>query len=218
MPRNDSFNQPSSGPPIDQVITMRQQGFSNNQIVQTLRQQGFAPTDIFDAMNQADIKGSVEEIPAEFLENPPPEQPMQMQPEDQTGYYPPQPPEASGNYYQPNMPRPEERIEELAEAIIDEKWEELVKSINKMIEWKDKVDVRISKLEQEITDVRAEFDKVHQAIIGKIGDYDKNIVSIGTEIKAMEKVFQKVLPTFTENVNELNRITKGMRQKGPPEP
>ncbi|MBI2548279.1 hypothetical protein HYW21_02930 [Candidatus Woesearchaeota archaeon] len=217
MPSNDRFAQPGpSGPPIDQVINMRQQGFSNNQIVQTLRQQGFAPTEIFDAMNQADIKGSVEEIPAEFLENPPPEQPMQMQPEDQAGgYYPPQPQETGGNYYAQHGS--EERIEELAEAIIDEKWEELVKSINKMIEWKDKVDIRISKLEQEITDVRAEFDKVHQAIIGKIGDYDKNIVSIGTEIKAMEKVFQKVLPTFTENVNELNRITKNLRQKGPPE-
>jgi len=56
------------------------------------------------------------------------------------------------------------------------------------------------------------FDKLHQAIIGKIAEYDKNILNVGTEIKAMEKVFQKVLPTFTENVNELSRVTRGLRK------
>ena len=31
--------------------------------------------------------------------------------------------------------------------------------------------------------------------------------------KAMEKVFQKILPTFTENVQELSRLTKTMRHE-----
>ncbi len=46
------------------------------------------------------------------------------------------------------------------------------------------------------------------------GEYDQNILNVGTEIKVMEKVFQKVLPTLTENVNELSRITKGMKKPG----
>ena len=98
-------------------------------------------------------------------------------------------------------------IEEIAEAIIDEKWQELVKNLNKLTEWKDKTDDTISKLKQELEDVRTSFDKLHKAIIGKIGEYDQNILNVGTEIKAMERVFQKILPTFTENVNELSRIT-----------
>ena len=99
-------------------------------------------------------------------------------------------------------------IEEIAEAIIDEKWEEMMKNINKITEWKDNVDSRLNKLDQELKDVNDSFDKLHKAIIGKIGEYDQNILNVGTEIKAMEKVFQKILPTFTENVNELARITK----------
>ena len=99
-------------------------------------------------------------------------------------------------------------IEEIAEAIIDEKWEEMMKNINKITEWKDNVDSRLNKLDQELKDVKDSFDKLHKAIIGKIGEYDQNILNVGTEIKAMEKVFQKILPTFTENVNELARITK----------
>ena len=41
----------------------------------------------------------------------------------------------------------------------------------------------------------------------------KNILEVGTEIKAMEKVFQKVLPTFTSTVNELSRITGNLKKK-----
>jgi CRISPR/Cas system-associated endonuclease Cas1 len=99
-------------------------------------------------------------------------------------------------------------IEEIAEAIIDEKWEDLLKNINQITDWKEKTESNISKLEQELKDLKDSFDKLHKAIIGKIGEYDQNILNVGTEIKAMEKVFQKVLPAFTENVNELSRITK----------
>ena len=45
-----------------------------------------------------------------------------------------------------------------------------------------------------------------------MGEYDKHIMEVGSEIKAMEKVFSKVLPTFTENVNELNNITKKIKE------
>lgn len=50
---------PSLGPPTDLVIGMRQQGFTNNQIVQALQRDGYASDQIFDAMSQADIKGGI---------------------------------------------------------------------------------------------------------------------------------------------------------------
>ncbi len=100
----------------------------------------------------------------------------------------------------------ESQIEEIAEAIIDEKWGELVKNINKIIEWKNATEARINSLDQAFKDLKHEFDKLQTAVVGKVGEYDKNILEVGAEIKAMEKVFQKVLPAFTENVNELSRI------------
>jgi hypothetical protein len=99
-------------------------------------------------------------------------------------------------------------IEEIAEAIIDEKWEELIKNLNRISEWRDQTENKISRLEQQFIDLKDNFDKLHKAVIGKIGEYDQNIINVATEIKAMEKVFQKILPTFTENVNELSRITQ----------
>ena len=106
-----------------------------------------------------------------------------------------------------------ERIEELAEAIIDEKWNEIVKSINKIIDWKDRVESRITKMEQRLDDMNKNFESLHKGVLGKVNEYDKNLNNIGTEIKAMEKVFQKVLPTMTENISELSRITDKMKEK-----
>jgi hypothetical protein len=68
------------------------------------------------------------------------------------------------------------------------------------------------KLEQQFQDLKADFQSLHKALIGKVNEYDQNILNVGTEIKAMEKVFQKILPTFTENVSELSRITGKVRK------
>ena len=190
--------------PIDTVLGLRQQGLSNNQIIQELQRQGYHSQQIFDAINTAepantpatpvDIGVAPQEgIPQERIPQPTIEETaLQQAPSPEFDYS-------------------KEKIEEMAEAIIDEKWEELVKSINKIIEWKDKMDATIHKLEQEMKDLKENFDQLHSSMIGKIKEYDRNIVNVGTEVKAMEKVFEKVLPTFTENVGELRRIIKGTK-------
>ena len=46
--------------PINEIIQMRQQGLSNNQIIQNMQRNGYSNTQIFDAMNQVDTKIAVE--------------------------------------------------------------------------------------------------------------------------------------------------------------
>lgn len=189
---------PPTDTPIDKVLSMRQQGLTNNQIIQNLQRLGYGSDQIFNAINQADVKGGITNaLPTELST----EQTAAPEPIPQTAV--PETEEYGAD---------RERIEEVAEAIIDEKWDELVKNINKIIEWKNKSEAKISSLEQQFKDLKNDFDKLHQAVIGKIGEYDQNILNVGTEIKVMEKVFQKVLPTLTENVNELSRITKGIKK------
>ncbi len=195
-----------SNTPKDAVLNLRQQGLTNNQIIQELQRQGYNSQQIFDALNineptnapAGPIPGQPE--PTSAPQGMPPQMPEGMAPEGM-------PAEEPSMDFDVNK----EKIEEMAEAIIDEKWEELVKSINKIIEWKEKMETTIHKIEQEIKDIKDNFNQVHDSIIGKIHEYDKNILNVGTELKAMEKVFEKVLPTFTENVSELNRIIKGKR-------
>lgn len=213
-------------PPTDKIIAMRSQGLSNNQIIQSLQREGYESGIILDGMNQADFKQKIEGAsPAPEEVQPEMRNPMQFNP---GANVPPQGAPVQQENIPPmgNMPPPMqgvaspnsdvveqisiERIEEIAEAIIDEKWNEIVRSINKIIEWKERTEGNINKLEQKFEDMRKEFDTLTNGVLGKIGEYDKNLDNIGVEIKAMEKVFQKIIPSLTENVHSLNEITKKM--------
>jgi len=194
--------------PIEQVVMMKQQGYTNNQIVQTLQSQGHDTSKIFDAINQAGLSGGFQDQPS---------QPDTGMPDYGQGLEQ-APPEAAPSFVPPREIQTtnsldEERIQEVSEAIIDEKWKEFEKDIRKVIEWKEKSEERITKLEQQLLDMRMSIDSLTKSIMSKISAYDQNIVDVGTEIKAMEKVFQKVLPNLTENVNKLDRITKDYRLK-----
>src|SRR3989338_6509041 len=79
--------------------------------------------------------------------------------------------------------------------------------------WKEKTDTRLDRIEQQLNDVKTDIDSLHKAIIGKISDYDKNLLDVGTEVKAMEKVFSKIIPTLTESINELSLATKKIKSK-----
>ena len=190
------FSRGQSSVPIDNVAAMMQQGYTNEQIVQTLQSQGFSVPQIYDAINQASMR---------------PMQPMDY------GMQAPQPQQPQYNYPQQNVQAQqpqidhidEEKIQEVAEAVIEEKWEGLTKDIKAVIEWKNRSEGKMVQLEQEISDLKSSLDSLNSSIIGKVGQYDKNLMEVGTEIKAMEKEFQNILPSLTENVAKLERIAKG---------
>ncbi len=190
--------------PTEQVIQLRQQGMQNNQIIQTLQNQGYNSAQIFDAISQADIKGVVGSQEAAPV-------PAAAQPTAPMPPVPEAPPIQPAPAPSPEIGR--ERIEEVAESIIDEKWDELMKSVDKIVAWKETVESKMTKIEQSISNLKERFEELHTGILGKIGEYDKGIRDVGAELKAMQGVFKKVLPTFTENVSELSRITKGLKGK-----
>lgn len=193
-----------SASPVEQVLMMKQQGYTNNQIVQALQSQGYNTNQIYDAINQSNMGGSQGMQPEMGMPDygQITEQEYQ-QPQYQTRAFQ----EPKEMQAPPTMD--EERIQEIAESIIDEKWNEFAADIKKVIEWKDRSEDRLAKIEQQIIDLRMTIDSLTKSIISKISTYDQNITDVGTEIKAMEKVFQKVLPNLTESVNKLDRMAKG---------
>ena len=200
---------PAPGSPLEQVMMMQEQGYTNPQIVQTLQGMGFSSTQIYDAINHAQMAANAPmnspmeaQGPSPF-EGPPPSR--------DSGYQPSfaQPPPSYQTYSRGGSSMDDNRIQEIAEAIIEEKWEALIKDIKKVAEWKERTEERISKVEQQLVDLRMGIDSLTKNMMARISAYDQNIVDVGTEIKAMEKVFQKVLPSLTENVNKLDRMTKG---------
>lgn len=185
--------------PIDHVLAMRQQGLSNNQIVASLQRGGFPMDVIQDAFAQADVKQGIA---------------PQVQPAAHAApAMPASPPMQPAPMGMPAGEDMDERIQEIVEAIIDEKWSSLLDSINTIGDWKEKTEGRLIKIETQMQELKDNFDRLHEGILGKISDYDKGIQNIGVEIKALEKVFQKILPGFMENVNELSRITQRVKKQ-----
>ena len=204
MPSQETAPQ-IQGSPIEQVLMMKQQGYTSNQIMQALQNQGYSSDQIFDAINQAGMAASFEQQP---------QQPESGMPDYGQSYSYPQPqyqPIQTPSEIQTPVSIDEERIQEVAEAIIEEKWQDLAKDIRNVIEWKERSEDRIAKIEQQILDLRLSIDNLTKGIMSKITSYDQNIVDVGTEVKAMEKVFQKILPSLTESVKKLDRMTKDVK-------
>ncbi len=170
--------------PVDKVQVMRQQGYDNSQIVQILQRDGYTSAQVFDALNQVELRSG-----AAVMGNP--TIPVQQQ-------------HAFASDQQAS-------IEEYVETIIDEKWQELERDIQKIVDWKTRSEQRITELNGQVLELKDKFDKLQSSVLGKVGEYDRTMQDVGADLKAMERVFAKVLPSFTDNVKQLNEITEKLR-------
>lgn len=198
---------------LDRIRDMKAKGLTNNQIIQTLQREGINMSQIFNAMNQTTLSppSGIEKAPdlnirASQVQSMPQQfnQPV-INPQMPIKTMPPIPPTSSSFSNR--------EVEELVEAVIEEKWTGIEDDINKIIEWKDAIEERISKIEQSLDDLKKEFDKLQTSVIGKVTEYDKHIMNVGAEVQAMEKAFSKVLPAFVDNVAMLDQITTRLKQQ-----
>ncbi len=194
--------------PVDEVKQLRTQGMSDNQIIDELKAKKFSLTQINDALAQSAIAspdmpgpGPVADPGMSSTEMAPPG--MESQPEETQD--PSQTEKMGEDMYG--------RIEEIAEGIIDEKWDSLIEEVKKIIDWKENVEGTINKLHNDVDKLKSDFSELHQGVLGKLEDYDSRMSEVGTELKAVGKVFKDVVPEFVENVKELKGITKKVKKK-----
>ncbi|MBI2669094.1 hypothetical protein HYX14_04600 [Candidatus Woesearchaeota archaeon] len=108
------------------------------------------------------------------------------------------------------------RMEDIAETLIDERWEELIDEVKKVVVWKEKVEDRLQLLETSVNKLKEDFTLLHHGVLGKLEEYDTRMQDVGTELKAVGKVFKDVVPVFTQNVKDLASLvseTKGVLKK-----
>ena len=159
------------GIPTEQVLGMRQQGLSNNQIIDSLQRGGFTHEEVLEGMHQADLRQQIN--PQALGEQVEPQNPMPnpgMMPQEAPMQDMGMPPEGYGVN--------REQIEEIAEAIIDEKWSALIENVNRIIEWKDKTEGRIAQIEARLQDLQNNFTSLQGAVLEKVGEYDKHIQDV----------------------------------------
>ena len=187
--------------PTQEVMQLRGQGLSDSVIMNELTQNGYTAEQVHTAIMQTD--GGISAQAAA----PPAMAPSAMAPPAMSVGPPsgsPMPNGMDGNIY--------ERIEEIAESMIDQKWDQLVGEVKKIIEWKNTIEEKQTKMVSDVQKLREDFDVLHKAVLGKVEEYDARMRDVGTELNAVGKVFKDVIPQFVENVKELGHIKEGMKK------
>ncbi len=106
-----------------------------------------------------------------------------------------------------------ESIEEIAEEIVAEKFDELQTKLGNLMEWRSFVEAKISSLSDRVKRIEDSIDKLQSAVVGKVQDYSKEIKTLGGGMRSLEMSFSKVLDPLLQNISELKKITESMRKK-----
>lgn len=227
--------------PVDRILEMQKRGSQNSEIISSLKDQGYKHEQISSAMDQARVKtelsgmemperepiGEDNNVPFALLNAPSPSR--NQDPEFEEGYS-----EQDNNFMEPqhqtrNMmsesrglaPAPLEResydaIEEIAESIIKEKWDDLVKNVGDIKLWKERVDIDLEGVKQELVRTQEKFEELQKALVGKIREYSEGVNSIGTEMKALERVLEKILAPLTKSVKDLQVVSEKLSKRKAP--
>ncbi|MBI2106819.1 hypothetical protein HYT57_02435 [Candidatus Woesearchaeota archaeon] len=113
-------------------------------------------------------------------------------------------------YYQQSSSS--EEIQEIAESIIEERWQEFMARAGNFELWKERTDREMVSIKQELIRTQDRFNNLQKAVLGKVSEYNENILNISTEMKALEKVFEKILDPLVTNIKELERITNKLKK------
>jgi hypothetical protein len=213
---------------------MRKRGMSDEDIVEGLANKGHTYQEISEALNQADIKSGVASVSDDF------EQRGQMQEsalsrgavvssDDVPAPSPTDSANAESSFsstvempsmsspsipYTPQAPSlSSEDVQELIESIIEDRWQQVVVSVGDISLWKSQVDDDLTAIKQEILRVEDRMTRLQASLVGRVDEYGKSISKVGSEVEALEKVFQKIMDPLTYNIKELNRITQDLKRK-----
>jgi hypothetical protein len=206
---------------VEGVISMRQQGAPDAAIAQQMQAQGISLPQIQDAMTQADIKMRVGGSPMGPPGAPPGMGPPGQSEMQQMG--PPGQPEMAPPMGMPGMGgmgmgAPQEpsgpSSEELIERIIDEKWHTMQDKFDKFEDSKSEILRQLQDLRDNLNDLRVKYAQLQEDSVVKIEEYNKELEGVGSQIKAMQRVMQNIIPVFAENVRQLNDIV--VELKGAP--
>lgn len=140
--------------PVSEVLQLRQQGLTDDIIVDELSQQGYQQQQISEAIAQADATGQGSDYGAQGgMPGSMPMMPQEM-PSTQPSY-------------QGDVNNIYERIEEIAESMIDAKWDDLIAEVKKIIEWKNKTEERQLKLQHDVDKLKDDFKIFSNTLLRK---------------------------------------------------
>ncbi len=214
---------------LDQIKQMKEEGFSEEEILTRLQEQGLSPNSITDAFSQAKIK-EVVEGENNFQENDFPEEPSQFSAPEEPFVQPPQyypsqeeAPQQETEYYpQEGYGAPQagfgtDTIIEIAEQVFEEKIKKLSQQISAFKEFSAIAETKFSNFENRLKRIESVIENLQIKILEKVGSYGEGLESIKKEMNMMQDSFTKTLPMLAKPYAEksvkkvLTQEKKGIR-------
>ena len=97
-----------------------------------------------------------------------------------------------------------EDIEKIVESVLEEKSGKLKDELSNLTSWKEDLTKQVGDFKKQLDELNQKMNDTQNAMLGKVEEYNKSLGDVNVEIQAMGKVFQKLIPEFTENVKKLS--------------
>lgn len=201
---------------IDEINSLRQQGYNDGQIIETLQERGASPREINDAISRSKVKSAIyeddfsgmqpgisdevqEEIPQpeqEYNQNYNQEYPEQQDLQDQ-GY--------QGNYPQQDYDKQysqTDTISDIVNQIVDEKLSKLNSKINPIIESKTLINSQVEKIDERLKKIESIIDQLQMTLIRKAAQQEENIEDIKSEMELIEEGIGKLVSSPKSKVKK----------------
>lgn len=199
---------------LDEVKKAKQQGLSEDKIVQMLRDKGVQYKEIAEALAQARIQDAVElpdENPgdAQQAQEYAPQYQQEYTPsvqEQAQAYMTPAPTEMAApapsqgqeySYAQPyGQYAPQESesslLNEIAEQVVTEKLDDTRKQIEKISDLRSHIQARVESLDDRLKRIEKIIDTLQSSVLKKVGDYVTNVEDIKQELIETQKTFSSL--------------------------
>ncbi|MDD5191830.1 MAG: hypothetical protein PHH54_04110 [Candidatus Nanoarchaeia archaeon] len=220
---------------LERVMQMRQVGQSDSQIIDALRREGVSPKEIHESLSQSKIKSALsqetineaaayeqegqnfQQMQPSMMQTQEPQQfaqqieePIQQIPssyQPSTSDYYSQANESYQAYYPEYTPGSDmETVNEIADQIVEEKTAQLKKQMDFFTKFKEDIGLEIEKINERLLRIENTLNELQMAIIGKIGEYGRDIKNISKEMHATQDSFSKILNPLTDNIRQMQGI------------
>jgi len=204
---------------LDQVIQMKKQGVSDEDIIGDLKKQRISPKEINDALKQAQIKNAVSDFETEGMEPSVMQEaepmPTQQDYEPQTEEYAPAPQDeyapqsveysAQEPVYTPGTQEEgyqyasggvdTDTVMEIAGQIFSERIRKIQMNVDNNSEMNTLLQSKIENLSERLKKIETTIDKLQIAILERVGSYGQNLDGIRKEMSMMQDSFSKMIST-----------------------
>lgn len=209
--------------PVQAVISMRERGMSNEQVIEQLKSQGYPLQGIRDALTQADVKSSaVSQVPMPLGPELPPmpgEESMPSEPVVEESVMESPVRGGPGLNVNTNFGMPTqmvggakvEEMERILEEIVDERWKDVTSKFSELEASRIKTETRVDELSKRVAELSSRLDEISSVVMSKVDDYKRTMEDVDVEIKALEKVMQKLVPSMAEQVKDLKDVVTGLK-------